>query len=217
MEQILTQILGQLAVVGGQVGVVAVDGRSASGKTTLVRALAERTGAGVIHMDDFFLPQKLRTRERLERSGGNIHFERFQEEVLPRLRAGEDFSYGCFDCRRMAFGERRRVKGGGLYFVEGAYSCHPALGAYMDIRIFSDVAKEIQLERIRKRGGEEALQSFRERWIPMEEAYFRDYHIKEQADMVIDSSTSTCYHNTIKKQSFAKEGKENVGTFLSRS
>ena len=36
----------------------------------------------------------------------------------------------------MTLGEARTVAGGGLYIVEGAYSCHPKLGDYMNLRIF---------------------------------------------------------------------------------
>lgn len=61
---------------------VAIDGRSASGKTTLVNALAEQFHTSVVHMDDFFLPVELRTPERFAMPGGNVHFERFQEEFL---------------------------------------------------------------------------------------------------------------------------------------
>ena len=71
------------------VSVIALDGRAAAGKSTLAAALAETLQAAVIHMDDFFLPPALRTPQRLDRPGGNIHYERFAEEVLPRLRGGQ--------------------------------------------------------------------------------------------------------------------------------
>ena len=70
------------------VGVIAIDGRAASGKTTLAAALAAETGGTVVHMDDFFLPAELRTPQRLAAPGGNVHAERFAEEVLPFLRQG---------------------------------------------------------------------------------------------------------------------------------
>ncbi|MCL1877401.1 MAG: hypothetical protein FWF80_00945, partial [Defluviitaleaceae bacterium] len=69
--------------------VIAIDGRSASGKTTLASELAAQTGASVIHMDDFFLPQDLRTEERLNTPGGNVHHERFASEVLPHIKGSD--------------------------------------------------------------------------------------------------------------------------------
>lgn len=167
--------------------VVAIDGRCASGKTTLAEQLAVVTGSGVVHMDDFFLPPELRTEERLKEPGGNVHYERFQQEVLPALSRGEDFSYRCFDCGTMSFGRERQVSGTGIVVVEGAYSCHPKLGEYMKVRVFSDVEGQEQQRRIAARDGEEALAAFRQRWIPMEENYFRAYKIRERAEVVLSS------------------------------
>lgn len=165
--------------------VIALDGRCASGKTTAAQVLAQKLQASVIHMDDFFLPVELRTEERLSVPGGNVHYERFREEVLGRLSGRGDFSYRSFDCSKMELGEERLVKGADLYIVEGAYSTYPALGNYMQLKIFSDVEREVQLQRIRERGGEGALKAFKERWIPLEEAYFAAYRIRETSDIVI--------------------------------
>lgn len=165
--------------------VIAVDGRCASGKTTLAEQLSVVTGAGVIHMDDFFLPSELRSKARLQEPGGNVHYERFREEVLPALGRGEAFTYRRFDCSRMALGEERLVSESDILVVEGAYSCHPKLGDYMTLRVFSDVESEEQLRRILARDGEEALEIFKQRWIPMEENYFAAYGIREQADVVL--------------------------------
>lgn len=165
--------------------VVAIDGRCASGKTTLTEQLAAVTGAGVVHMDDFFLPQELRTEERLNEPGGNVHYERFREEVLPALKREGSFTYRCFDCGRMELGEERQVYGSRILIVEGAYSCHPKLEEYMSLRVFSDVDSPEQLRRIAARDGEEALENFIMRWIPMEESYFAAYRIREQSDVVI--------------------------------
>lgn len=169
----------------GDVTVIAIEGRCASGKTTLSNRLAERLGCGVIHMDDFFLPPELRTGERFAQAGGNIHYERFAEEVLPKLTKRESFSYRRFDCKSMRYEEERTIPEGEIRIVEGAYSCHPRFGDYMTLRAFCDVEYKEQLERIENRGGRQAVSVFRERWIPMEEKYFEAFSIKERADLVI--------------------------------
>ena len=66
---------------------VALEGGSASGKSTLGAELAEQLGATLIHMDDFFLPLELRTAERFAQPGGNVHWERVLAEVLQPLAA----------------------------------------------------------------------------------------------------------------------------------
>jgi len=170
---------------GVPVQIIALDGRCASGKTTLAADFAEAAGASVIHTDDFFLPREMRTPERLNTPGGNVHYERLLTDVLPCLREGRDFSYSRFDCSRMALGEMRQVSASRLYIVEGAYSCHPALGDYMTLRVFSDVSPLEQQRRILLRNGEEGWQQFRARWIPLEETYFNAYGIREKAQVIL--------------------------------
>ncbi len=122
-----------------EVRIIAIDGRCAAGKTTLAARLVKELGGDVIHMDDFFLPPALRTPERRSEPGGNVHYERFLTEVLPNLRSGRPFFYRRFDCSRMTLGEEIPVENNGYVFVEGAYSCHPVFGDYMDRRVFLDI------------------------------------------------------------------------------
>ncbi len=165
--------------------VIALDGRAASGKTTLAADFAAVTGAGIIHMDDFFLPPVLRTPRRLQTPGGNVHYERFITDVLPHLTRTEDFAYPRFDCACMALRGERAVKGSGVYLTEGAYSCHPALREYMNVRAFSDIDAREQRARILRRNGEQQLEQFEKRWIPMEESYFGAYRIRERAHILL--------------------------------
>lgn len=191
MDEGLRQMVGKLneLIRNRQEGVtiVAVDGRCASGKTTLAEWLADQLGAGVIHMDDFFLPAGLRTEERLREAGGNVHYERFAREVLPRLEKWEAFRYKRFDCRTMEIREERLIPGGAVRIVEGSYSCHPFFGNYMTYRIFCDCSYPLQCERIRLRNGETALTQFQKKWIPLEESYFALYGIRERADIVLQA------------------------------
>ena len=89
------------------------------------------------------------------------------------------------DCSRMEPGEDREIPEGGLRIVEGAYSCHPRFGEYMGLRVFCDVGQQEQLRRIEQRNGVEMLERFRDSWIPMEEKYFRSFHIRERADLAV--------------------------------
>lgn len=165
--------------------IIALDGRCASGKSTLAQAFSEITGGGVIHTDDFFLPLALRTPERLNTPGGNVHYERFLADVLPRLQEDQAFTYPRFDCSVMDLRGSQYVAASPLRIVEGAYSCHPALGNYMTLRAFSDVEPGEQQRRILERNGPEGWENFRTRWIPMEEKYFSAFGIREKADVLL--------------------------------
>lgn len=184
-ENWLTVLLEEISALPEGNHTIAIDGRCAAGKTTLAEILADRLDARVVHMDDFFLPTNLRTQERLEEPGGNVHYERFLEEIIPHLNEGSAFFYQRFDCSRMEPGEHRKLPAARFTIVEGAYSCHPILGSYMSFRVFMDVESKTQEDRIRERNGQERLLVFREKWIPMEEKYITEFQIKEKADFVL--------------------------------
>ncbi len=165
--------------------VIAIDGRAASGKTTKAALLSAVLDAPIVHMDDFFLPPALRTPERLAQPGGNVHYERFAEEVLPGLRTGEAFAYRVFDCGQMDYNGVREIPAAPIRIVEGSYAHHPALGDYADLRVFTSVAEDEQMARILRRNGEKMAEMFRTRWIPMEEAYFSHFGIREKAELTL--------------------------------
>lgn len=178
----LLPILTRAVLVPGDTNhVLAIDGRAASGKTTMGEQLASILDGTVIHMDHFFLPPQLRTRARLDEPGGNVHYERFCEEVLPGINRGETFSYRRFDCSQRAYGEWVTVSESPWRIVEGSYSLHPKFGSYYDLSVFSSVSPEEQVRRIEARDGAEMLKMFQEKWIPMEERYFTAFDVAESA------------------------------------
>jgi thymidylate kinase len=129
---------------------------------------------------------ELRTPERFGVPGGNVHYERFAEEVIPYLSSEESFSYRIFDCSQMDYDGVRQIESSCIRVVEGAYSCHPYFGNYADITVFSDVNAEEQMKRIYKRNGEKMAQMFKERWIPLEERYFQKYKTPLNTDLILN-------------------------------
>ncbi len=168
--------------------IIALDGRCASGKTTLAGYLQRRFGWGVIHMDHFFLRPEQRTAQRYETPGENVDHERFLEQVLKPLRAGEPFSYRPFDCAAGRLAPPVRVAPGAVTLVEGSYSCHPALWGYYDLHAFLTVGPEEQERRIEARNGPEGAKAFRSKWIPLEERYFAAYSVEERCEYRLDAS-----------------------------
>lgn len=166
--------------------IIAIDGRAASGKSTMAKQLEVLLEADIVHMDDFFLPTQLRTEERLNSPGGNVHYERFIEEVQPYLSLPQSFSYRKFDCSKMDFNGKRIISNTHFRIVEGSYSCHPSFGDYADVTVFSDVNPNEQLCRIRRRNGCDMEEMFKDRWIPLEEKYFEAYKIFDKADIRLD-------------------------------
>ena len=167
--------------------IVAIDGRCASGKTTLANELFCRLECNVIHADEFFLQPFQRTKARLSEAGGNLDRERLLSQVLEPLRQKGEACYKPFICHSMSFGDEIRLTEKKITIVEGSYSCHPELIEYYDLTVFLDVDSELQKKRILERNGEEKLKDFLQMWIPLEEKYFKECHTKQKADIVIDT------------------------------
>ena len=91
--------------------------------------------------------------------------------MLTPLFSGEPFSYRPFCCKDGSFGPPVSVTPRPLSVVEGAYSMHPALRAHYRDSVFLTVSPEIQ-----------------QRWIPLEERYFREGGIEALCGAKIDTS-----------------------------
>ncbi len=166
--------------------VISIDGNSASGKTTLANDLATLLNGEVISCDDFFLPKEMRTEERLKEPGGNIHYERLKTEVIDNLKKSKAISYKAYECQSGTY-KNKFLMNKKVVVVEGAYSCHPYFENYTDFKIFLKLDEGTQKERILKRNGEEMLKRFTNEWIPLENRYFNEFKIEQNADLIIRS------------------------------
>ena len=111
--------------------VLAIDGMCGAGKSSLSELLCGLCPCSLVRADDFLLPPRLRTPERLSEPGGNIHYERFLSEVVTPLLAKKQA--GClFPCQGAAAqipfkgcGGQRQGSGSGepLLFYR-RFSCH---------------------------------------------------------------------------------------------
>lgn len=168
--------------------ILAIDGGSAGGKTTLGKLLEQRYACKVFHMDDFFLRPEQRTKERLAEPGGNVDRERFYEEVLEKLVERKEVTYRRYDCKTMSLLEPITIEPTRLTVVEGAYSMHPMFSDYYDYSVFLDIDKETQKERIINRNTPEMAERFFKEWILLEQEYFKNFNVKDRCDIVIPVS-----------------------------
>ncbi len=164
--------------------IVAIEGGSASGKTTLAELLKNTYDCNVFHMDDFFLRPEQRTPQRLAEIGGNVDRERFEKEILLPLKNKEAVCYRPFDCSSQSLTEPITVSHKRITVVEGAYSMHPSFGKYYGLSIFLDISSEFQRERILIRNSPGLAERFFNEWIPMENRYFAKTDIKRRVDAV---------------------------------
>ena len=185
MYDVLTNRIDSLLAQGQRV-ILAIDGPCASGKTTLGAYLEERYDCNLFHMDDFFLRPEQRTPQRFAKPGGNVDYERFRDEVLMPLATGKAFSYRPFDCKTFTLSEPVAVSPKKLTIIEGSYSHHPYFGDPYDLKVFLTADLQTQRQRILERPPFLHQRFFRD-WIPMENLYFQTFHIREQAELVLQT------------------------------
>lgn len=165
--------------------VLAIDGKCASGKTTLALKLHEELGGNLFHMDDFFLPLEKRTKERLSEPGGNVDYERFLNQVLLPLSKQQDVNYQPFDCSTMCVKKGEIIKYSPINIIEGSYALHPTLAPYYSDAVVLDISSTTQLQRLSQRNPDK-YQMFINKWIPLENKYFSYYHIYEKYPVFIN-------------------------------
>lgn len=164
---------------------LAIEGGSASGKSTLGNMLESLYECTLFHMDDFFLQKHQRTPERYKEVGGNIDRERFLEEVLQPLSKNKEVSYRRFDCNTMTVKNAEIITPKKLTVIEGAYSMHPHFSGYYDLSVFLDISEDAQKRRILHRNTPNMAKRFFNEWIPYENTYFSQLKIKEKCDLII--------------------------------
>ena len=168
---------------------IVIDGPCGSGKSTLACLLARLYHTQPIPMDDFFLPFDMRTPERLGQPGGNVHYERFRDEILSTLEIGKPVCWNRFSCSDGTM-IPREIPASEVVIIEGSYSHHPQLREKLiqlnALLVYISIEEDEQLRRIAKRDPG-LVQMFESRWIPLEKNYFEAYDIQGTADLVIES------------------------------
>lgn len=154
--------------------ILAIDGDSGAGKTTLAQLLSQLYSCTVVHMDDFFLPAVRRTRERLTEPGGNVDWERFLSELAPAFQTHTSIPYRRFDCHQQTLHDPVSLPFTPLVVVEGSYSHHPRLRHLYDLTVFLSLSGAAQKRRIAARSPF-LLPRFLTEWIPLEKAYQAAY------------------------------------------
>lgn len=167
--------------------IIALDGRSLSGKTTAAELLSLIFDASVIHMSDFALPVEKRTRERYAEPGGNVDYHRFRDEVARYIKKNESFSYRTYDNNYLDFGAYIEIEPKPLMIVEGTYSQHIEYRSIYDLKVFFDIDYNTQRQIAYNMAGPEGIGEFCDVFLPLENKYFDASEIKDKSHMVIEN------------------------------
>jgi len=167
--------------------VVALDGRSGVGKSTLARTLADGLDAAVIEGDDFYAGGiALRDDSPRACASACIDWTR-QRYVLEELRDGRDavwraFDWETFDGRQCDQPTRLRPKP--VLILEGAYAARPELADLIDLRVLLAVADEVRMARLLAREG--SIGPWERQWHDAEDFYFQARMPPTAFDIIVE-------------------------------
>lgn len=168
--------------------VVAIDGMSASGKSTLTDRLLFHFGGRAIHMDDFYLPANQRNEKTIKELGGNIDRLRFKAEVLDHLNG--EIEYAPFSCESQTLLESKILPFTKLTIIEGAYALQKEFGHYYGLSIYLGASRSYQRYWLKRRDITH-FNDFIKVWVPKENKYLRKEKIMEHADLRLYSYKRT--------------------------
>ena len=196
VDHVADAIQRTLAMNGRSV-VVALDGGSGAGKTTLGRLVQERTGAALVHLDDFYtttVPEHgWRERSVRERLRDVFDWERACREVLAPLRAGQPARWQAFDFAGglTANGtyalqrEATELAPAPVILLEGSYSAAPRLASMIDLSVLVQVSAAERSRRTALRDPAALLESWHAIWDEVEAYYFSQVCPPDTFDLVV--------------------------------
>jgi uridine kinase len=166
---------------------LAIDGHSAAGKSTLAAAIAAHAPAAtIIHTDDFYRPMAEDERAALDAAGGYqwyYDWQRLEVQVLAPLRRGEATRYQHYDWASNQLAEWTAVAAAGLIIVEGCYAARPQLRHYYDVIVLVETLPARRAERQRARVNDSP--AWIERWEAAERYYFASERPQAYADFIL--------------------------------
>lgn len=182
---------------GGRPFLVALDGGSCSGKSTLGDLVAAELSAVTVPGDDFFAAAITDAEWDAfspgERAAAAIDWRRLREEALEPLLAGKIASWHPFD-----FAAGTRPDGtypmatevvmrepSSVIVLEGAYSCRPELADLIDLAVLVDVPLPERRRRIAAREEKWFRDAWHARWDAAEDHYFRQVRPPSSFDLVV--------------------------------
>ncbi len=188
----VVKALGRWQAAQSGVLVVAIDGHGGAGKSTLAAAVAEATGAALVHTDDFFQPPARRPSGPASRAPGGqsmaqyYDWRRIRAQAVQPLKAGRHATFRRFDWEH----------GGGLdgtvtaapaalIVLEGVFSAAPELSDLMDRSVLVETPEQERLRRLRLRVTPEEWDPH---WLIAERAYFGAIRPPSSFDLVVSGA-----------------------------
>ncbi len=170
--------------------IVALDGRSGTGKSTLAARLAVMVNAVVITCDDFYsgsTDAAWLARTPQQRAACCIDWRRLRREVVEPLRAGQRARYHPFDFAKGSGLARHTITHDPrpIVILDGAYSGRPELADIVDIAALLELSDGVRRGRLIAREGPAFMAAWHPVWDAAEDHYFTNICPPSRYDFVL--------------------------------
>nr|AIA15635.1 AAA domain protein [uncultured bacterium] len=170
--------------------VIAFDGRSGVGKSTLVRDLREALGAAVIDGDDFYsggdyAVWAARTAE--QNAAACIDWQRLKQEALLPLLQNRPAQWHAFDWDKgVGVGAKASYcQPNKTIFLDGTYSSRPELQGLITISVLVTVPENVRVTQLAAREGGDYNDPMQHLWAQAEHYYFTHVRPPRSFDVVL--------------------------------
>lgn len=177
--------------------VVALDGGSGAGKSTIAKAIQARLGAVIVHLDDFYtttVPESswpnISFDERLKRI---FEWERVRAEALEPLLQGKPARWQAFDFEAglgtdgtyRLKNEYTEAQPSKLIILDGNCSTSPILGNLVDLTVLIDVDPAGRRAHTQDRDNKDFSDEWHSLWDGFERYYFSQVRPPAKFDIVL--------------------------------
>jgi uridine kinase len=176
----VAELAGRLAGLTPRLGrtrLIAVDGRSGSGKTWLAEELAGAVGAPVIHLDDLYRGWE----------GPASALGALTDWVVGPLGRGEAARWRRFDWGSMEYAEWHRTPAAEVVLVEGCGSVRAALASVYAARIWVEAPAAARDQRLRARADWAAYAPHARQWAEQEDELYRLEQTRQHCDVIVEN------------------------------
>ena len=161
----------------GRTRLIAVDGRSGSGKTWLASELATPLDAPVIHLDDLYPGW-----DGLAKTADVL-----AEWVIGPLSKGKPARWRRFDWDTMSYAEWHTTEAAGVVVLEGCGSIRSTLAGAYAARIWVEAQAAARRQRLRARPDWTAYEPFARQWAAGEDQLYRTEHTRRHCDVIVEN------------------------------
>jgi hypothetical protein len=167
----------------GRTRLIAVDGLSGSGKTTVADALAGTLGAPILHLDHLYQGW----------DGLDGAADLIRDWIVTPLRHGRTPRWQPYDWATGERAEPRALPVSDVLVVEGCGAGALRLAADLALLIWVSAGRERE-SRLRGRADWTGYQEHRERWVRQEQAMLRRERTPARADVTVRTGDPPAVH-----------------------